>query len=525
MRRAFLPVVLALAVGSAAPAQAGPTEALVHHRTSTKSAAAQRCFDRGLTLFYAYNRVASRRAFECAAKADPRFAMAFWGVALAHGTNINVEVDAAGEKAAYAAIQHAASLQATASEPERAYIAALATRYSDALHPNMRTLALAYKDAMAALSARYPDDLDAAVLSAESAMELRSWNWFTPAGAPAPGTPEIIATLDSVLARAPMHIGANHFLIHMTESSTSPERGLVSARRLRGMQFEAGAAHLVHMPAHTYMRTGDFASAAEVNEHASAHDIAYRHEAHEADPEASAYHDHNLTMLAAAYGNEGRWTDAKRVAAMLVRDSAYVPAMFVYLRFNRWAEASAMPQPKPDANEPFRIGMWHFTRGMGFAGTGRLRAAENELAAVRRARTAPDIRPVPGFYNSSGSIYAVASDVLAAKIARSRGDARSAVALLRRAAATQDSFLYIEPPDWYAPVRESLGAALFAAGDFRAASDVFREDLRRNPRNPRSLFGLAQALKAQRSADAAAIRAQFTASWKSADTPLAMNDL
>ncbi|HEY0396188.1 MAG TPA: hypothetical protein VGD01_17020 [Candidatus Elarobacter sp.] len=520
MIRATWSLALVLALVATAPAQPGPADALVHHPSSTSSAAAQRCFDRGLTLFYAYNRAASQRAFACAAKADPAFAMAHWGIALAHGTNINVEVDAAGEKAAYAAIQRARSLQSTASDSERAYIAALATRYSGDAKPNLHALALAYKNAAAALAARYPDDSDAAVLAAESAMELRAWNWFTPAGIPAPGTPEIIASLESVLAREPMHIGANHLLIHMTESSLQPDRGLVSAGRLRGMRFEAGAAHLVHMPAHTYMRTGDFPAAAEVNEHASMHDLAYRHEAHEADLEASAYHDHNLTMLAAAYANEGDWHDAKRVAGLLIRDGAYVPAMFVYVRFARWEDALAMPQPKPDRNEPFRDGVWHFTRGMAFAGTGRMRAAQTELAAVRRARTTPVIQAVPGFFNSSQSIYAVASDVLAAKIARAHGDAHTAVALLRRAAAAQDGFLYIEPPDWYAPARESLGAALLAAGDPGAAGVAFREDLRRNPGNPRSLFGLSEALKAERSTQAAGARARFAASWAHADTTL-----
>jgi len=281
------------------PARSEPAYTFVHHSTSTHKVAAQRCFDRGLTLFYAYNRVASRHAFECAAKLDRDFAMAYWGIALAHGTNINFVVDAAGERAAYAAIHHAIALERNASSAERAYIRALAARYTNLSKPNLRTLALAYERAMKMLAAQYADDTDAATLYAESAMELQAWQWYTPSGAPVGSTSAILSVLQSVIAREPLHIGANHLYIHITEASLHPERALRSAGRLSHMTFEPGAAHLVHMPAHVYMRTGDYALAANINEHASKHDIAYRHQAMEPDVEASAYHDHNLTMVAA----------------------------------------------------------------------------------------------------------------------------------------------------------------------------------------------------------------------------------
>ena len=524
MSNAVILALVALLL-TAAPARSAGF-ALVHHPTSTKSAVAQACFDRGLTLFYAYNRLASQRAFECAAKADPAFAMAYWGIALAHGTNINVEVDPAGEKAAFSAIRSAVALQGGASAAEGAYITALATRYSDRRRPNLRALALAYAAAMRTVAQQYPDDLDAATIAAESAMELRSWEWYTPSGAPVAGTNEIVAVLDSVLAREPMHIGANHYFIHMTEASLHPERALPSAARLRSLHFEPGAAHLVHMPAHVYMRTGDFAAAADVNEHASMHDLAYRHDAHEADPEASMYHDHNLTMLAAAYGNEGRWSAAKRTAASLTAEGALVPAMFVYLRFNRWNEILTVKRPRPDPSEPVRLGMWHFARGMALAASGRVSDASGELAAVRAENATRKIPAAPGSYNNSADIFALASDVLAAKIAGARGHLAAEIALLRNAAALQDKLLYIEPPDWYAPVRESLGARLFSTGNYEAAANVFREDLRRNPRNPRSQFGLSESLRKQgRYGEAAQARTEFDATWHNADAPLTIRSL
>jgi tetratricopeptide (TPR) repeat protein len=526
MRKAAVLALFAIVLAPAAPAGSAAGNAVTHHPTSTKSPAAQACFDRGLTLFYAYNRLASQRAFECAAKADPTFAMAYWGIALAQGTNINVEVAPAGEKAAFRAIRRAAALQGRASEVERAYIAALSTRYSNRPKPDLRSLAVAYAAAMRMLANRYPDDLDASIIAAESAMELRPWQWYTTDGDPVAGTNDILATLSRVLERDPTHIGANHFFIHMTEASRHPERALPHAARLRTMQFEPGAAHLVHMPAHVYMRTGDFTAAAEVNEHASMHDLAYRHDAHEADPEASIYHDHNLTMLAAAYGNAGRWSAAKRTAATLTADGALVPALFVYLRFNRWNDIFAIKSPRPDPNEPIRVGMWHFARGMALAATRRLGEARLELAAVRAAATTLNVPAAPGSYNSAANIFRLASDVLAAKLAGAENRRASQIALLRHAVAVQDRLLYIEPPDWYAPVRESLGATLFAGGDYAAATNIFRDDLIRNPRNARSLFGLAESLRKQgREAEAVQARTEFDAAWQRADAPLAMSRL
>ncbi|MDQ6767562.1 MAG: hypothetical protein M3Z41_07105 [Candidatus Eremiobacteraeota bacterium] len=534
MKRFVLIAAVLLVMLQAIPARASLSYAYVlqHHPTSTHSAAAQLCFDRGLTLFYAYARLASRRAFECAAKADPSFAMAYWGIALAYGSNINFTVDQAGEKAAYAAVHRALALDAHAPAMEQAYIRALASRYSNQPKPDFRTLAVSYKSAMGQLMARYPDDPDAATLYAEAMMELQPWQLYAPGGEPLGSTNEIVATLESVLAREPQHIAANHFYIHVVEASRHPERGLLSAARLQAMQFEPAAAHLGHMPAHIYMRTGDFALAAQMNEHASMHDIAYLHGAGESDAEfVAGYHDHNLSMLAAAYSDAGTWVNAKRVAGMLTSEGALVPAMFVYLRFGRWDEILQLPEPKADSGEPdapteMRLPIWHFARGMAYASNGRISEAESELRVVRNAQKELNVPAWPGTWNSSSSLLRIASDVLAAKIAAAGGARSQAIDLLRSAVNTQDNLLYIEPPDWYFPVREALGGALFARGDYAEAAEVFRADLRRNARNPRSLFGLYRSLLAQgKNADAAWVWRQFTTAWRDADTELKMSDL
>mgnify|MGYP001415336890 CR=1 FL=1 len=532
LKRLALLFALLIVMPQATPARTSYSYALQHHQTSTHSTAAQLCFDRGLTLFYAYARLASRRAFECAAKADPSFAMAYWGIALAHGSNINFAVDQAGEMAAYAAIHRALAMDAHAPAEEQAYIRALASRYSNRSKPDFRALARSYKTAMGELMRRYPDDPDTATLYAEAMMELQPWQLYSPSGEPLGNTNEIVATLESVLAREPENIAANHFYIHAVEASRHPERALPSAARLQAMQFEPAAAHLSHMPAHIYMRTGDFDLAAQMNEHASMHDIAYLHGAGEPDPEfVSGYHDHNLSMLAAAYSDEGSWVKAKRVAGMLTSEGALVPAMFVYLRFGRWDEILRLPKPKSDSGEPdapteMRLPIWHYARGMAYGSNGRISEAKRELSFVRQAQKELNVPAWPGTWNSSSNLLKIASDVLGARIAAADGLSRQAVDLLRSAVKAQDNLLYIEPADWYFPVREALGAALFARGDFASAADVFRADLRRNPRNPRSLFGLYQSLLARgEDADAAVVRRQFTTAWKEADTQIEMSDL
>src|SRR6184192_3944202 len=279
-------IILTLATGiaisvSAAPTKTNPASSPklltglgdVHHPVSTKNSRAQRFFDQGLKLVFGFNHDEARRSFQRAAELDPKLAMAWWGVALTLGPNYNLPVDLEREKAGYDAVQRAVSLQENASEPERAYIAALTVRYSNDPNADLHALDRAYKEAMGKLAAHYPDDLDAATLYAESAMNLNPWKLWTADGKPAEGTEEIVATLESVLKRDPNHLGANHYYIHAVEASPHPERALPSAARLPKLVPNAG--HLVHMPAHIYMRTGDYEASAHANAEAARVDEAY----------------------------------------------------------------------------------------------------------------------------------------------------------------------------------------------------------------------------------------------------------
>jgi tetratricopeptide (TPR) repeat protein len=522
-RIALLSGVLVTLLGAG---PSSPRYARVQHPISSSSATAQARFDQGLTLLYAFSRSAARRAFYGAAAADPRLAMAYWGVAMSYGSNINLAQDAASERAAYAAIRKALALSTYAKPAERDYVKALAVRFSSASKPDYDALARAYHDAMRALARKYPDDLDAVTLYAESGMDLRPWDLYANSGAPRPDTEVICATLESVLRRDPEHIGANHFYVHATEASLHPERALQSAGRLASMNFEPAAAHLTHMPAHTFARTGYYEAASGSNVLATEHDRKYLGYEGRHDREASLYYDHDLAFL--AYGEEmdGDRSGALGTMARLNGEGAQVPAMFVLLRFQRWDDILALPRPKPDQAEPMRLVIWRFARGMAFAGKGNLGSATRERSAMDAAGNSLHLPAIAGFTNSSDKLVGLADEVVAARIAEARLDLNSEIPLLRAAVRTQDELIYIEPPDWYYPVRESLGGALLRAGRPAEAAQVFRDDLSRDARNPRSLFGLSKALAALGNTEGAQRRQrQFQDAWKHADVKLTLKNL
>ncbi|MGH9510108.1 MAG: hypothetical protein ACRD2M_09240 [Terriglobales bacterium] len=510
-----------------------------HHPVRTSSPEAQKFFDQGLRLIYAFNHDEAERAFRRAAELDPTMAMAWWGVSFAVGPNYNLPVDAAREKIAYDAVQKALALSAGGPEAERAYIEALATRYTHDPNPDYPKLARDFVDAMRRLSQRYPDDLDATTLFAESLMNLRPWELWNKDGTPAPGTTEIVAVLESVLQRDPNHVGANHYYIHAVEASTSPDRALPSAGRLGALAPAAG--HLVHMPGHVYIRVGDYESMRKSNIEAARADETYLKTA---PPNISGgiyalmYYSHNLHFITAAAAMEGRYAESRDAADRLAAHIApHAPAMpdvesfmsaplVADLRFHRWDNVLKMPEP-PAAWKITRM-LWGYGRGMAFAATGKIADAERELAAVTEAErtTPPEMIFVAPFNNKTKNILKIARDVLAARIAEAKGDHASAVKLLRAAATVEDSLNYGEPPDWYFPVREALGGLLLRSGDAQQAEQVFRDDLERTRRNPRSLFGLAESLKAQgKIYDAEQVRRRFQMEWKNADTELKVSDL
>ena len=507
----------------------------LHHPISTTSPEAQRFFDQGLTLVYAFNHDEALRSFRRAAELDPKAAMPWWGIALALGPNYNVDVDPDREKAAYEAVQKAKSLAAMGPENEHDYTDTLAVRYSNDPKADLKKLAHDYSRAMGELSRRFPDDLDAATIYAESMMDLRPWGLWNLDGTPAEGTTEIIATLSSVLARDPNHIGANHYLVHAVEASPHPEWGLPSADRLNTLVPDGG--HLVHMPAHIYARVGDFGGAIKANQTAANVDLAYIQSSGAQGVYPAMYYSHNLHFLAYAAMEAGRYADADKATSALVenihlRAQGMPPEMtdgfvnyrtLVFLRFHRWADVLNVPEPTKSST--MTEVLWHFSRGVAFAETGKIAAAEREQTDF-----VADAAKIPAGqhsgYSTSGTVLNLAGAILDARISEAQGDRKAAIQSLKKAAAIQDGMAYDEPPDWYYPVRESLGGVLLRDGQAAEAEKVFRENLLRNPRNGRSLFGLWQSLKAQnKSSDAEWAHAEFKEAWKTADTELHVDDL
>jgi hypothetical protein len=505
-----------------------------HHAISTRNPEAQRFFDQGLTLVFGFNHEEAIRAFRRAAQLDPQAAMPQWGIALALGPNYNMDVDDPRAKAAYEAIEKALALSAGGPANEQAYIEALAKRYSKDPQADRKQLAQAYRQAMAALVARYPDDLDAATLYADSLMVLRPWQLWNADGTPAPDTEEIVRVLEGVLRRDPNHIGANHFYIHAVEASPHPERALPSAQRLLTLAPSAG--HLVHMPAHIYTHTGDYELAAEANVRGVRADESYIQQTGAAGIYPLMYYSHNLHFLMFARSMQGRYADALAAAEKLVVSLAPAPKemlplmesfltmpTFVRVRFSRWEEV--LVEPEPAAEFPLMRAIRHFARGAAFAAKQDVAHAEEEQRAFLAVR-----KEVPGGapwnLNPAKDVLEVARLELEARIAEARGNRKAAVDALRKAVAAQDGLGYDEPPPWYRPLREALGGALLRDGQAAEAEKVFAEDLRRNPRNPRSLLGLWQSFAAQgREAEADHAQREFEAAAKDATVKLNASDL
>ena len=499
----------------------------VHHQVTTKNVEAQKFFDQGLAYIYAFNHEQAIKAFKRAAEIDKDLAMAYWGQALALGSNYNLEADSAALKEAYANLRKAINLAPNASQKEQDYINALSKRYAtDPDKVDRQELARAYKTAMGELSKKYPGDLDAATLYAESMMNLHPWQLWTHDGKPAENTLEIVAVLESVLNRNPNHSGANHYYIHAVEASPNPERARASAKRLGLVAPNAG--HLVHMPSHIYIRTGDYAAAAKANASAVVVDRRYVAKNGPQGVYPMMYYNHNMHFLAAANAMNGnykqaiKWSSELKANVEPALDTMPMLEMFAaypfvtMIRFSKWDDILAEPHPKKE--QVLMTAYWHFARGMAFGSNGRADDAAKELADFRAIRnTIPADRQLGN--NTAGNVLNVADKLLAGVIARSRGDKEKTLHEFRQAVLSEDALNYDEPPDWDLPTREWLGQALLADGQFAESESIYRAELTKHPKNGRALFGLMESLRHQNK-DARAVRIDFQKAWANADTKL-----
>lgn len=503
------------------------------HRVSTRNRMAQKFFDQGLRMVYAFNHDEAVRSFRRAAELDPKLAMAYWGIGYALGPNINKEIDYEGEKAAFEATQMAVKLSANASESERAYIDALAKRYSIQPEADLRALAVDFRNAMSRLVEDYPNDLDAATLYAESIMVLNPWQLWSSDGTPTEGTLDVSRVLESVLKRNPNHVGAIHYYIHTMEASPHPELALPYVAKLPAQMPAAG--HLVHMPSHTYIRTGDYSAAARSNSAAMTADLAYMKRTGASDFETVMLHNHNVHFLAVASGMLGQYRAAMKAAHQLevnlnpmakqmpmVEGFLIIPAQLM-LRFHKWDEILRLPEPEASRVQ-YKLN-WHFVRAFAYAQKGDVIRAEEEHRKFAQLKGKLPAQAMAGL-NKASDVATVADHILAAQIAMAKKEDQAADDAFRRAMATEDALSYDEPPDWILPVREMYGGMLLRRHDYAGAETAFREDLKINRNNGRSLFGLALSLRGQgKTREAARVDRQFIRAWRHADTKLTMADL
>ncbi|HEY6989557.1 MAG TPA: hypothetical protein VH369_14280 [Bryobacteraceae bacterium] len=503
------------------------------HPIATQSALAQNFFDQGLALIYGFNHDEAARLFARAAELDARSPMPHWGIALALGPNYNMPPQPDREEKAWKAIERAVALAKNAPEHEQAYVKALTTRYSKDPNVDRRQLAIQYREAMRQVHSKYPDDLDAATLYAESIMNLRPWQLWNKDGSPAEDTPEVLDVLEGVLRRNPNHPGANHYYIHAVEASKNPERALPSAYRLGNLM--PGAGHLVHMPSHIFIRTGDHELSATVNVTAAEVDRKFIERTGTTGIYRLMYYSHNLHFVSYARMMQGRYDESldysKRLRQNVQGAIHDMPMLAPYgafewlvlTRFGKWNEMLAEPEPTEDV--PALHAYYRYARGLAMAGLGRTAdlAAETERMAAICERIPEDQKFM---INTARSVFAVGAAELRAKIARGKGNGAGEIAALREAVAAQDNLGYMEPPEWHYPVREALGAALLRNGKANEAEAVFRRDLEINPRNGRSLYGLLESLKAQgNSAGAEFVQREYEEAWRKGAVKLQIDTL
>ena len=518
---------------AATPAEGPRTKLLgnlgsYHRSIKTTSPEAQQFFDEGLALLYGFNHEESFKSFERAATLDPVSPMPHWGMSLALGTNINDEAPAERLKQGYAHLAEAGRRTAAGSEVEEGLVAALGKRYVSDPAGDQIGREQAYSQAMGELSKRFPDDLDVATLFAESMMNLRPWRLYTKDGTPEPGTEAIVAALEGVMRRNPQHPGANHYYIHAVEASKSPERATTSAGRLETLV--PGAGHLVHMPAHIYIRTGQYARSAKSNADAAAVDEKYIKATGASGLYPMMYYGHNLHFESAAAMFSGNLAQAQAAAQrtakfadpiadqMVMIEPFAAMELAVATRFGMWG--LVLGTKAPVATRAMQSSLYRFARGAALVGMGKTVDAEGELAALKQFAAKIPADAMLGPANSAADVIAVAIADLTARIADAKGDSAGAIAGFTKAVAAEDRLGYNEPPDWLIPERERLGATLLKARKYAEAERVFRADLKKNVGNPRSLFGLWRSLEAQHKPDAAATKALFDTAWADADVAL-----
>jgi len=510
-----------------------PPMNVIYHPVSTTNMEAQKHFNRGLTYIFAFNHDIAFREFEAASKEDPNLAMAYWGMALALGQNVNDDVTPENEVRCYNYIQQALKLSSNATANEQKYISALSVRYTNDPSADLIPFRFKYRNAMKKLIEAYPKDLDAAAMYAESILDLDPWKWWSPDGKPLDGTNEAIDVLESILTQDPDHIGANHYYIHAWEESPTPERALMSAHRLQYLFPESG--HLVHMSCHIFIPVGDYDDALKASVDAIAQDKDYiKKVGLSAGNYPLHYLSHNTYVLTRTYMLMEDYENAIKTAFELVKFAGpYFEKMphlapfanaplEIYQYFHKWKELLEYPlQSKTASIQAY----WHFSRATAYASLGNMESAQKEKDLMVQFQK--QITPTEEIAkNHASKVLELAAIMLDATFARIQKSSSEYINYLKKGVELQDRLYYDEPPAWYVPVNQVLGFALLQQKQYVEAAASFEKTLKSLQRNGRSLFGLTLSLKGQDlETDAYWVEREEKTALKHASIQLQVNDL
>ena len=506
------------------------------HKISTEIPGAQRYFNQGLVLSFAFNHAESIRSFKAAQKLDPSCAMCYWGEALSRGPNINVTSDGKvvmsdnDRLEAFKAIERAKELMSSSTLKEQDYIIALSSRYNGQVGTDRSVLDRKYAQSMEELSKKYPDDMDASSLFAESLMNTMPWNYWAEDGNPKPDTVKVINSLEDVLEKAPDHPLAIHLYIHAVEASSSPERAEAAADRLGDLV--PGAGHLVHMPAHIYWRVGRYHDASEANIKAAQVDEEYIAQCNAQGFYPALYYPHNIHFLWAASTMEGRsglsiesalkvakYVGPEQIKQFPVVEFFHTVPLLSYVRFGKWKEILSYSAPEQDFK--YSTGIYHYARGIAFSSLGKNEEALKELSYIKPLIDTPEIKNLVKSGQPSAKLLEIADNLLLGQIEFKNGNYEASIISLKKAVSLQDDLPYTEPPFWYYPTRQSLGRVLIEAGKFTEAEAVFRKDLEDYPRNGWSMFGLFKVLEIQgKTKEAKKYKDKFDVIWQLSDIKL-----
>ena len=502
----------------------------IYFPITTKNKEAQQYFNQGLMLSFAFNHAEAGRSFYEAARQDSTCGMCWWGFAYVLGPNYNGGMEKDNFQRAYDALQKAKLFSGSATQKEKDLIDALTHRYSNDTTILRPFLDSTYAVAMRKVYNKYPDDVNIAALFAESLMDLHPWNLWNKDGSAQPWTPEIIAVLEKCIRQEPRHAGANHFYIHAMEMSQTAEAAMASADLLRDLV--PGSGHLVHMPSHTYIRTGRYHDGVVANQKAVLVDSLYMEACHAQGVYPLAYYPHNYHFIAACatlsgeskIAMKGAFATANHAHQKLLREPSwatlqhyYAIPWYVQVKLGLWDDIISSQAPENDLKYPLVI--WQYAQGMANLSQNKIPEAKNHLREMNTIMSDTTIKDLTIWgINSVFDLCIIASKTLDGEIYAKEKNYQKAIALLNEAIIKEDALNYDEPPDWFFSVRHHLGAVLIEAGKYQDAIKIYSEDLITFLENGWALMGLMNAYeKLGEKRKLEETKNRFDTAWKYAD--------